>query len=126
MPVADDDVSTTLPPAQKVVAPSAVMDGVAGSGFTVTVVAADDPDVQPLSTATEKVPDAVTVIDCVVAPFDQIFPVAADEVSTTLPPSQKVVAPVTAIVGVVANGFTLTVVPADTAEVQSPLLTVTV
>ena len=32
---------------------------------------------------------------CVVSPFDQRFPVAADEVRMTLPPSQKVVVPVT-------------------------------
>lgn len=124
-PVAADEVNTTLPPVQKVIAPPAVIVGVVGNGFTVTTVAADDPEVQPWFTATENVPDAVTVIDCVVAPFDQMFPVAADEVNTTLPPSQNVVAPVTAIVGVVASGFTLTVVPADTAEVQFPLLKVT-
>ena len=33
-------VSTTLPPEQKVVGPLAVMVGVAGVGFTVTLVAA--------------------------------------------------------------------------------------
>jgi hypothetical protein len=35
------DVSVTLPPAQKVVAPEAVIVGVTGMGFTVTVVGSD-------------------------------------------------------------------------------------
>ena len=40
MPVADDDVNTTLSPSQKVVALAADMPGVAGIGFTVTPVPA--------------------------------------------------------------------------------------
>ena len=40
MPVADDDVNTTLSPSQKVVALAADMLGVAGIGFTVTLVPA--------------------------------------------------------------------------------------
>jgi len=47
-PVADDDVKVTLPPWQKVVAPDAVIVGVAGIGFTVTVVAADVVDPHPV------------------------------------------------------------------------------
>jgi hypothetical protein len=35
------EVSVTLPPVQKVVAPEAVIVGVAGIGFTVTVVGSD-------------------------------------------------------------------------------------
>lgn len=35
------EVRTTLPPAQKVAGPPAVIVGVAGRGFTVTAVAAD-------------------------------------------------------------------------------------
>lgn len=65
------------------------------------------------------------MIDCVVAPFDQRFPFAADDVNTTLPPAQKVVAPPAVIVGVVGNAFTVTVVPADAIEVQFPLFTAT-
>ncbi len=49
-------------------------------------------------------PDAETVVDCVVAPFDQVFPVADDEVNTTLLPAQNVVAPPAEIVGT-AGGF---------------------
>ncbi len=39
--VAEEEVSVTEPPAQKVVADPAVMVGVVGKGFTVTVVAAE-------------------------------------------------------------------------------------
>ena len=63
---------------------------------------------------------------CVVSPFDQRFPVAADEVRMTLPPSQKVVVPVTVTVGLDGMVFTVTVVAADGADVQLPLLTLTV
>jgi hypothetical protein len=40
-------VSVTEPPAQKVVGPEAVMEGVEGIGFTVIVTGADGADVQP-------------------------------------------------------------------------------
>ena len=40
LPVADDEVNTTDPPAQNVVAPPATIVGVDGIGFTVTVVPA--------------------------------------------------------------------------------------
>ena len=46
-PEAAEDVSVTFPPAQNVVEPPAVIGGVAGTGFTVTTVAADVPDEQP-------------------------------------------------------------------------------
>lgn len=65
-------------------------------------------------------------MDCVVAPVDQTFPVADDEVNTTLPPVQKVVAPPAVIVGVAGKAFTTTIVPADVADVQFPLFTETV
>ena len=63
---------------------------------------------------------------CVVAPLDQIFPVTAEDVNTTLPPVQKVVAPPAVIVGVDGNALTVTVVPGDVADVQVPLSTKTV
>jgi hypothetical protein len=47
LPLADDEVKVTLPPAQKVVGPPGVTVGVAGNGFTVTVVPADVAE-QPL------------------------------------------------------------------------------
>ena len=117
--MADDDVNVTLSPWQKVVAPDAVIVGADGMAFTVTVVPADAGEVQfPLSTETEYVPDAEPVIDCVVAPVDQMFPVADDEVNVTLSPWQKVVAPDAVIVGVAGNGFTVTV--SVTGEAHSP------
>jgi hypothetical protein len=65
------------------------------------------------------------VIDCVVALFDHVFPVAADEVKMTEPPEQKVVEPPAVIVGTGGSGFTVTEVATDVEE-QDPLETVTV
>ena len=48
LPVALLEVSVTLPPAQNVVGPPGVIVGVAGAGFTVTVVADDAALLQPL------------------------------------------------------------------------------
>ena len=64
-------VSATLPPAQNVVGPPAVMVG-AGFAFTVTTVAAEVP-LQPVASVTVTLyePDALTAIDCVVAPVLQ-------------------------------------------------------
>ncbi|MNU79314.1 hypothetical protein D3C71_689280 [compost metagenome] len=124
-PVVADDVKTTEPPAQNVVGPPAVIVGTAGSGFTVTVVATDVAEQTPFETVTVYVPLAVTVIIWVVAPFDQVFPVAEDEVRITEPPVQKVVGPLAVIVGVVGSGFTVTVVATDVEE-QGPFETVTV
>ena len=107
-PLAEDEVNTTDPPAQNVVEPPALMVGVAGIGFTVTVVPADVPDVQPaVVTATVYVPLVETVIDCVVAPVDHTFPLADEDVKTTLPPAQNVVGPPALIVGVAGIGLTV-------------------
>ena len=65
------------------------------------------------------------MIDWVVAPFYQVFPVAEDEVNVTLPLWQNIVAPEVDIVGVAGKAFTVTVVAADVADEQVPLLTVT-
>ena len=64
-------MSTTLPPAQKVVGPPALIVAI-GSGFTVTLVAALMA-LQPLAavTVTLYAPLAVTVMLCVVAPLLQ-------------------------------------------------------
>lgn len=49
-----EEVSTTDPPAQKVVGPPAVMDGAAGIGFSVTVVTAETLEhPNPFVTSTE-------------------------------------------------------------------------
>jgi hypothetical protein len=58
----------------------------------------------------------VTVIACVVAPFDQVFPVAELEVKVTEPPEQKVVGPPAEIAGVVGVGLTVTTVEAEVDE----------
>ena len=65
------------------------------------------------------------MIDCVVAPVDQTFPVGDDEVNVTLPPVQKVVVPEAEIVGAAGTALTVTVVSAEAKEVQLPLVTVT-
>ena len=65
------------------------------------------------------------MIDCVVAPVDQVFPVAEDEVKVTEPPVQHARGPLAVIVGVAGSGFTVTTVAADVDE-QDPLKTVTV
>jgi uncharacterized protein with GYD domain len=123
--VAEDEVKTTLPPAQNVVGPPAEIVGVVGVGFTVTDVVAEFPDEQPLvMTSTEKDPEVETVMDCVVAPFDQRLPVADDEVNTTEPPEQNVVDPLAMIAGTAGKVFTVTLVAAEVAE-HKPLLTVT-
>ncbi len=107
------------------VGPLAEIVGVAGVGLTVTVVFAEFPEEQPFAiTSTVNDPEVETVMDCVVAPFDQILPVADDEVNTTEPPEQKVVAPLAVIVGTVGKAVTVTLVAAEVAE-QKPLLTVT-
>jgi hypothetical protein len=48
LPVALLEVSVTLPPAQKVVGPPALIVGVGGIGLTVTVVIAEEALLQPL------------------------------------------------------------------------------
>ena len=49
MPVAELDVSSTLPPVQNVAGPPGVIVGVAGIGLTVTVTATDCMDMHPLA-----------------------------------------------------------------------------
>ena len=64
-------------------------------------------------------------MDCVVAPFDQVFPVADEEVKITEPPVQNARGPLAVIVGVVGSGFTVTVVATEVDE-HDPFETVTV
>ena len=57
-------------PLQIVVDPPAVILAV-GNAFTTTEIGVEvDEQLKELLTVTEYVPDAVTVMDCVVAPFD--------------------------------------------------------
>lgn len=64
-------------------------------------------------------------MDWVVAPVDQVFPVAEEEVNVTEPPVQNVVGPPAVMVGTAGSGFTVTVVAVETDE-QEPFETVTV
>jgi hypothetical protein len=115
-PVVEEDVNVTVLPRQIVVEPLDVTTGVAGTAFTVTVVGNDVEEHVPFDTDTVYVPELVTVILWEVALFDHVFPVAEDEVSTTEPPEQKVVAPFGAIVGVAGGLTTVTVTGCDVAE----------
>ena len=49
--------------------------------------------------------------------------VAEDDVNTTEPPAQNVVALLAVIVGVTGVGFTITVTVSEVSEVHVPLLT---
>jgi hypothetical protein len=121
-----DAVSVTEPPAQNVVGPPAVIVGVAGIALTVTVVAAEVA-LQPLAfvTVTLNEPEVVTLIDCVVAPFDQRYPAALGAVKVTEPPSQNVVGPPAVITGIDGFAFTVTVIGADVALQPLAFVTVT-
>jgi hypothetical protein len=120
LPVADDDVSVIVLPAQKDAGP--LMVGVGGRGLTVTTNAAEVAE-QPLAsvTLTENEPAAVTLIDCVVAPVDQRLPVAEDDVSVIVAPAQNELGPV--MVGVGGSGLAVTAKAAEVAE--QPLASVT-
>ena len=59
-------------------------------------------------------------MDCVVAPFDQVFPVAEEEVRVTEPPVQKLIGPLAVMVGTAGSGFTVTVVATDVEEQRNP------
>ena len=109
-----DAVSVTLPPAQKVVGPDAVIVAV-GAGVTLTTWLALAEQPPESVTVTLKVPLAFTTIDCVMEPFDHEYDVPGLAVSVTLPPAQNVVGPdaVMLAVGVVV---TVTVVGAEVAE----------
>lgn len=119
--LAEEEVSATEPPAQKVVEPPALIDGAAGFALIVTVVAAEVAEQpEPLVTVTVYDPAELTVIDWFVEPFDQRLPEAEEEVKVTDPPAQKLVAPLAVMVGVTGFAFTVTVVEAEVAEHPFP------
>ena len=60
----------------------------------------------------------------VVAPLDQRYDTAGEDVSTTLPPAQKVVGPPAVIAGV-GSGFTVTAVDVEVPEQPFASVTVT-
>ena len=119
-------VNVTEPPSQNVVGPLAVTTGVSGSAFTTTSVV---PLValQPFAfvTVTPYGPDALTTIDCVVAPFDHRYVALAGAVNVTDPPSQNVVGPLAVTTGVSGSAFTTTSVAALVALQPFAFVTVT-
>ena len=118
------EVSVTLPPVQKVRGPLAVIVGVAGKVFTVTVVGTEAEDIQPAAfvTCTEYEPVVLTVMLAVVAPVDHRYEVPALEVRVTLPPVQNVSGPPAVIVGVEGTALTVTFVAAEGALRQPAAL----
>ena len=66
------EVNVTEPPSQKVIGPLAVIVGAVGFGFTVMLVVALTGLSHPLASVISTLyePVVVTVMDCVVAPFD--------------------------------------------------------
>lgn len=106
-PAAAEEVKVTDPPSQNVVGPLAVIVGAVAIGTTVTTVATDVAEQPPVPLVTVYDPEVVTVIDCVVAPFDHVFPVGAEEVNVTEPPEQKVKGPLAEMVGTIP-GVTVT------------------
>ncbi|MND99753.1 hypothetical protein D3C80_921450 [compost metagenome] len=91
--------------------------------LTITVCAADAADVHPAAVVvTVYEPAALTVIACDVAPFDQVFPLAAEEVNVTDPPGQKVVGPPGVTVGAAGNALIVRgVLATSTHPYQKPL-----
>jgi hypothetical protein len=122
LPVADDEVSVIVLPAQKDAGP--LMVGAAGAGLAATANGADVA-AQPLALVTVTVyePAVETVIDCVVAPVDQRLPVADEEVSVMVAPGQKPEGPL--IVGVAGAGLVVTARAVEVAEQPLALVTVT-
>jgi hypothetical protein len=62
------------------------------------------------------------VVDWVMAEFDQLLPLAYEEVKSTEPPSQKVVGPLAVIVGALGFGFTVTVTVPEVEEHPAPFV----
>lgn len=125
-PEGTEEVSVTLPPEQNVVGPPAV---IVGKLLTSTSVAVDASEIQvPIVCVTVYDPEVVTVMDCVVSPVDQVFPVVAEDVSTTLSPSQNVVEPPADIVGAVGPGVVVTTTAGDVLvhQLLNPSVVVTV
>lgn len=118
-PPVEEDVRTTEDPAQMDSVVPVTMVGTGGNEFTVTVCGAEVPEEHPFEiTCTKNVPEAFTVIDWVVAPFDQKLLLDEEEVRVTEPPAQKVVGPLAVIVGTAGMVLTITVTGADEAEVH--------
>ena len=83
---------------------------VEGAALAVTFTAGAVP-LQPVASITVTLyePEVDTVIDCVVAPVDQLYLLPALAVRVTLPPVQKLVGPPAVIIGVKAPTVTFAV-----------------
>jgi hypothetical protein len=96
------------------------IEGLAGSGFTMTFTGSESGEEQPkLSTAlTRYSPDDFIDIVASVTPLDQMLLTGELDLRLTAPPSQKVSAPVTEILGLSGNGevTTLTAIFAEVAS----------
>lgn len=60
------------------------------------------------------------MIDCELAPVDQVFPVVYEEVNTTDPPVHNEVDPPAVMIGAAGIGFTVTLITFDEAEEHDP------
>lgn len=120
----EDDVNVTVFPAHKLTGPAGEIVGVDKVDPTVTTMEFETSGVQaPTVFVTVYVPGVDTVIEGVVAPFDQVMFVVTLEVRVTDPPEQNVVGPPAVITGV---WLTVTVIPVDGAEVHPVDVYVTV
>jgi hypothetical protein len=124
LPDAYEDVSTILPPVQIVVPPDDVITGAAGLETVVTVTGVEGADTQPLPSVnvTENVPAAQAVTEVAKDPFDQVFPLVAEEVRLTLPPGHNAVEPLAVTVGAAGIGLVITSICVDSGEVHPPRL----
>jgi len=127
LPPVEEDVNVTELPAQiDSVVPVTIV-GAGGKELTVTVFGAEVPELHPFEiTCTRNVPEELTVIDCVVAPFDQKLLLAEEEVNTMDPPAQNVVGPLAVIVGTEGIVFTVTFTGVEVLEVHPNTVCVTV
>jgi hypothetical protein len=98
----------------------------AATGFELTTNGAEVAE-QPLAFVTVTVyePATATVIDCVVAPVDQRFPLTEDDVSVTVLPVQTRELP-PLIVGVATAGLAVTRYGAEVAKQPAVFVAVTV
>ena len=122
-PVVDEEVSVMFFPGHKVVGP--LMVGVTAPGAAPTTKGAEVAE-QPaaLVTATVYEPAVETEIDCVVAPVDQRFPVADEDVRVIGPVQESVAGPL--MDGVAAAVAAATTKGAEVVEQPPALVTVTV
>jgi len=123
LPVADEELSVIGLPGQNELGPLRVGVGGTGAAVLVTTNGADVAEQPPASvTVTVYVPAVETMIDCVVAPVDQRFPVAEDELSVIVLSADTEEGP---LIAGVAAALTVTTNGADVAEPRA-LVTVTV